>query len=310
MAIGSAPISKSDLSTPSGLNVLERGLRKVFFDIYDLMDDQYSQIFTEVGSSKGTETDQVMYGFSQFPVKSEGAPLNYDSAGSAWNKLYTHEEFQLGYAVTRIAREDELYGYLNRLPAALARSAQYTREVNAMTLFNNLAATVYAAGGSNYTLLSTTHFRADGGVRSNTFAVPMDLSIEALGSGLALFRTQMLDQRGLKYNVQPEILLVGPSDEMLAYRLVESEFQPQGNDNDINAVKRHRRLRVMVSDFMTDDGRWFLLAPKDRTALVYFNKEPVTNDRFDDVNTGNMNMSARYRSSSGATDITGVFGST
>jgi hypothetical protein len=67
----------------------------------------------------------------------------------------------------------------------------------------------------------------------------------------------------------------------------------------------------MVSDFITDDGRWFLVAPKAKIPwLVWFNRAPISKERFDDVNTGNMNESCRWRSSSGATDITGIWGST
>ena len=304
------------MTTSSGLNVLERGLHKLFFLTYDNLGNQFETIFNVEGSDKQTETDQVMSGFGLFGTKAEGAPLTFDGAQSAWNKVYTHDEYQNGFAVTEVAMEDELYGFIKRLPVSLARAAAYTREVRAMDLFNSLASTVYTAGGSNYVLLRTgastsnTHFRVDGGLFGNSPASPVDLDIAALEAALAQWRTGMVDQRGFKSDVQPEILLVGPTDEMIAHRTINSMLQPGTNDNDVNAVRVRRNLRVMVSDFMTDDGRWFLLAPKARTGMQYFNRVPVSFRKFDDNLTGNMNHTCRYRVSSGATHVTGIFGST
>lgn len=316
MPVGPSPISKSHLTTSSGLNVLERGLHKLFFLTYDNLGDQFSQIFNIEGSDKQTETDQVMSGFGLFGTRAEGSPLNYDTGQSAWNKVYTHDEFQSGFAVTEVAMEDELYGYIKRLPVSLARAAAYTREVRAMDLFNSLGTTVYTADGTGYVLLRTgasaanTHFRVDGGLFGNSPAAPIDLSIEGLEAALSQWRTGMVDQRGLKLDVQPEILLVGPTDEFIAHRVLMSQLQPGGNDNDVNAVKARRNLRVMVSDFLTDDGRWFLLAPKARTGMMYYNRVAVSFRKFDDNNTGNLNHSCRYRVSSGATHPVGIWGTT
>lgn len=289
--------------------LMERGIRKVFFEEYSFFDRVFPEIYNVVSSEKRQETDVMTFGLGTFQLKPEGNAPVFDVGGVAWSKVYTHLTWSLGLEITQEAREDDLYGLMENLGRELGRTAAYTQEVQAASIFNDLSATVYTAGGSNYTLLSTAHYRADGGTWSNRPAVATDLSIESLETALAAWRSGMVDQRGRKINPQPEILLVGPGDELLAHRLLTATLRPGGNDNDPNAVRERRNLRVVVWDQMTDDGRWFLLAPKKQRALHWFNRKALAVRRADEDRTGNMLMIGRYRESHGATHVTGIYGS-
>src|SRR5437868_4190091 len=119
----------------------------------------------------------------------------------------------------------------------------------------------------------------------------------------------MVDQRGRKVTIRPEVLMVGPSDEWVAHRLLESDKRPFGGDNDVNAVKERRRLRIFVADFMTDDSRWFLLANKRFTGLRYNLRAKREMRRRDDPRTGNLLLVGRYRESHGASHPYGIYGS-
>jgi hypothetical protein len=303
-----SPMTRAHITT-----LLERGVRQAYVDEYDLAGNQYGMIFNEQGSDKATETDVIWGGVSQYELQAENDTFNYDNGQEAWTKTYVHLEYTKGVQISRIAMEDELYGVLRKFSnfgGNLGAAGAYTKEVLAMTVFNNLSATVYTAEGTAYTLLSTTQFRVDGGVWANTPTSPLDLSYEAVETALALWRVNMVDQRGLKIMVQPAVLLVGPSDEFLAKRIVLSQLRPGGNDNDLNVVRTERDLKVMVSDFLTDDGRWFLLAPKAKTGLNFFNRRPTRVDRFDTDETGAMNMVGNFRVSSGASHVSGIWGTT
>lgn len=289
--------------------LMERGVRKVFFDEYDRFQQVYPQLYTVVSSEKRQETDVVTYGLGTYHLKSEGVAPQFDTGGVAWTKVYTHQTYALGCSVTLEAREDDLYGMVENIGRRLGKNAAYTQEVNAASVFNNLSDTVYTAAGTNYTLLSTAHYLSTGATWSNRPTVATDLSIESLETALAAWRTGMVDQRGLKINAPPEILLVGPSDELLADRLLNSVDRPGSADNDLNAVKRRRNLRVVVWDQMTDDGRWFLLAPKTDRALHWFNRKSVEVRRSDDPLTWNLSMIGRYRESHGLSHPTGIYGS-
>lgn len=290
-------------------SLLERGIRKVFMDAYDLVDNQYEQLYNDGNSVKRTETDVVTAGLGTFQLKTEGNAPYFDAGQQAWTKTYTHNTYALGTEITEEGIEDDLYDYYMSIGRELGKAAAYTRQVEAMDLFNNLSATVYTADGSNYTLLSETHFRADGGTWANTFDSATDFSPEALEAALTLFRTEQKDQRGRKLTVRPSVLLVGPTDAWAAWRCTESINRPGGNDNDPNVLRTKANLTVMVSDFLSDDGRWFLLAPKQHTALVYFDRVGTEMRRRDDSRTGNLLMISRYRESHGTTHVTGIFGS-
>jgi phage major head subunit gpT-like protein len=289
--------------------LLELGVRETYFNEYDLYGDQYKRFYVTKDSKKRTETDVMLAGLSTFQPKVEGVSPFFDAGTQAWTKAYTAVTWALGLEITEEGIEDDLYGYYERMGGELGIAAAYTREVEAMDLFNNLTATVYSAGGSNFTLLSTSQFRADGGAWSNQLSGGADLSIESLETLLTQWRTGMLDQRGRKMNEPPATLLVGPSDEWIAHRIVMTDKRPESQLNDVNVVKARRNLTVEVSDFMTDDGRWFLLARKERTGLRYNDRRPNTMRRRDDPRTGNMLMVASYRESHGASPVYGIMGS-
>lgn len=304
MALKASPIGRSHVAT-----TLERIVRKVYFDEYDKRGNQYDALFNIAGMDKQTVTDVVQAGVGQFQLQAEGGPWNYDTGQEAWNRTYTALEYSLGIQMTRVMIEDELYGFAKKIGGNLGRAAAYTREVLAATLFNSLSATVYTAESTAYTLLSTTHFLVTGDTWSNRPATSVDLSNEALESALAAFRTNMVDQRGLKQNISPRWLVVGPQDEFLGARILESDKRQGTADNDINAIARRRNLELFVWDFLTDDTRWFLVAEKGDTAITWLNRRATRMDRFDDTANGNVNMVGSFRSASGATHVGGVYGS-
>lgn len=304
MALAGTPMTRNHIP-----DLLELGIRKAYIDMSDLIPSQYEFIYNINVSKKKTETEVVTGGLGLFQQKAEGASPYFDNGQEAWSKAYVANCWSLGIEVTKEGMEDDLYNYYTSMGGELGKSGRYTMNVEAWDLFNSLSATVYTAGGSNYTLLSTTHFRVDGGTWSNRPTVATDLSIESLETLLTQWRTGMVDQRGRKLGMQPKYLMVGPSDESIAYRILNSDKRPFGNDNDPNFVKTQRNLQVLVADYMTDDGRWFLLADKPYTGLQYNLRVGQEMERRDDSRTGNMLMVARYRESHGASHTGGIMGS-
>ena len=304
MALISSPMSRANIP-----DLLELGIRQVFVSEYELVDNQYEQIYNVVGSRKRQERDVFTSGLGTFQVKSEGRSPFFDSGQEAWLKTYIHNTWALGIEITQEGMEDDLYDFYMSMGKELGRAGAYTQQVEAFDLFNNLTATVYTANSTNYTLLSTTQFRADGGSWPNRLTNPTDLSIESLETALSTWRTSMLDQRGRKTLIRPKYLMVGPSDEWVAHRILMTEYRPGSADNDVNAVKARRDLQIFVADFLTDDGRWFLLADKPQTGLRYNLRVKREVQRRDDSRTGNLLMVSRYRESHGASHVYGVFGS-
>jgi hypothetical protein len=285
-------------------------VRKWYYNEYDLISktSYFRRVFDVQSSVKQVETDGVLAGIGLFPEKPEGANYEYDSPQQAYTVVYRHHTFALGLSFTKEAQEDELYGLIPKSGKELGRAAAYSQEVSAWSLFNNLTATVYTADASNYTLLGS-QFRVDGGTWTNQLSTNADLSIESLELMLSEWVTGMVDQRGLMNLTMPKFLIHGPADKYLAYRLTRSVQQPQTNDNDINAVRAMDDLIPICVPFLTNDGRWFIVGGPGETGLVYFDRVGMSVDRFDTPENGNVNMVARFRSSSGATHPAAIMGS-
>jgi hypothetical protein len=290
-------------------DLLERGIRKVYFEEYDLRDKEFERLYKRTGSQKRQERDVVTAGLGLFRPKAEGNSPQFDVAQEAWLKTYLHQTYALGIEVTEEGMEDDLYSFYTGMGKELGRAAYYTQEVNAADIWNDFTQVAYTAGGVNYGLLSTSHYRVDGDTWANRPTVAFDLSIDSLETALTQWRTGMVDQRGRKIMPQPAFLVHGPSDEMLADRLLNTVQRPQSADNDVNPVKRRRNLQPFTWDFLVDDGRWFLVADKGDTGLTYFDRVGHMMRRHDDPRTGNILMVGRYRSSWGTAHVTGIYGS-
>lgn len=304
MALQVSPMSRDGIP-----DMMELGIRKVFTDSYRLYDDVLEEIYNRTGSSKRQETDLYGSGLSVFHRKDEGMAPYFDTMQEAWKKVFLHATFALGTEITEEGMEDDLYRFYLGIGREMGKAAAYTRQVEGMDLFNNLSAELYNAESTSYTLLSTAHFRVDGGTWPNRPTNQVDLTSESLETALTDWSKNMLDQRGRRQNIRPATLMVGFSDEWTAHRILMSQKRPGGNDNDPNAIRDRRSLRLFVNPFLNDDGRWFLLAQKSDTGLVYFDRANTEMRRRDDSRTGNMLMIGRYRESHGSTHPYGIYGS-
>ena len=93
------------------------------------------------------------------------------------------------------------------------------------------------------------------------------------------------------------ILLVPPAQEMLADRIVNSTGLPGSADNDRNAIKARRNIRIVVNPHLTDSDAWFLLASnKALHGLVNIDRLGITMaPAMQDPRTGNRIYKVRFR---------------
>lgn len=199
---------------------------------------EFDAIFNIRGSVKQRERDVVVGGFGVMSQLEEGDIPVMDAGNEAWIQPYNHLTWALGFKITQVAQEDELYGVYPRFASELARSAVYTQEIQAMATFNNLSATAYTTpSGATFPLLSTAQYRIDDGTWSNKLASGADLSIESLELLLTQWRTGMVDLRGRKLATEPRVLMVGPSDRFVAERIIQSTQRPGTANNDKNTIQ-------------------------------------------------------------------------
>jgi hypothetical protein len=291
------------------LKELLPGLNALFGLEYGKYENEHAEIYETETSERSFEEETKLSGFSAAPVKNEGSAIAYDNAQEAFTARYTHETIALGFSLTEEAIEDNLYDSLSgRYTKALARAMAYTKQVKAANVLNNGFNNAFA-GGDGVSLFSTQHPLVSGGVNSNTPATQADLNETSLENAVIQIAA-WTDERGLLIAAKPRKLIVPPSLQFVATRLLETELRVGTADNDINAIKNNGSIPegYTVNNYLTDTNAWFLTTDVPN-GMKHFVRVPLQNSMDGDFDTGNVRYKARERYSFGFSDPLGMFGS-
>ena len=289
--------------------LLEPGLRKIFLETYNEKPEQYSSILNVLSSQKAIETDLRMGGFSMWNQKGSLDAVEYEDPTTTDTVLYKPVTFAKGFQIEKEIVDDEQYQIINKMPKALARSARSTIETEAAKIFNN----AFTASPSNYkgeALIANNHVRLDGGTTTNLASGVLNETNLELALKLA---HEQVDERGLKIQMNPDILIVPRALEYQAIKLMESTLStvPGGAaafaKNDINAIRG--RLKVVVLDYLTSATNWFI-ADSQVHQLNFFWREKLSFKNETDFDTDVAKYKGRMRFSYGWSDHRGIIGST
>jgi len=291
------------------LKELLPGLNALFGLSYATYQEEHKEIYETETSERSFEEETKLSGFSAAPVKNEGSAIAYDNGQEAWTARYNHETIAQGFSLTEEAIEDNLYDSLSaRYTKALARSMAYTKQVKAAAVLNNGFTAGYN-GGDGVPLFSNAHPLVSGGTNSNIPSTAADLnetSLEAAVIQISLWT----DERGLLIAAKPKKLVVPPSLQFVATRLLETELRVGTNDNDINAIKNNGSVSegYTINHYLTDTNAWFLTTDVPN-GMKHFVRTTLTNSMDGDFDTGNVRYKSRERYSFGWSDPLGMYGS-
>jgi hypothetical protein len=291
------------------LKELLPGLNALFGLEYAKYGEEHKEIYETESSERSFEEETKLSGFSAAPVKNEGSAIAYDNGQEAWTARYNHETIAQGFSLTEEAIEDNLYDSLSaRYTKALARSMAYTKQVKAAAVLNNGFTSGYN-GGDGVPLFSASHPLVSGGTNSNIPSTAADLnetSLEAAVIQISLWT----DERSLLIAAKPRKLIVPPSLQFVATRLLETELRVGTNDNDINALKNNGSIPegYAINHFLTDTNAWFLTTDVPN-GMKHFERVPLQNSMDGDFDTGNVRYKSRERYSFGWSDPLGMYGS-
>jgi hypothetical protein len=291
------------------LKELLPGLNALFGLEYKKYGEEHKEIFEQESSERSFEEETKLSGFSAAPVKNEGSALAYDNAQEAWTARYVHETIAMGFSLTEEAMEDNLYDSLSsRYTKALARAMAYTKQVKAASILNNgfSSAVTY---GDGQALFSTAHPLVSGGTNSNRPTTGADLNETSLEAAVIQI-AGWTDERSLLIAAKPRKLVVPPSLQFVAERLLKTELRVGTTDNDINALKSMGSIPegFTVNHYLTDTNAWFLLTDVPN-GLKHFVRTPMQTGMDADFDTGNARYKARERYSFGVSDPLGAYGS-
>ena len=291
------------------LKELLPGLNALFGLEYARYGEEHKEIYETETSERSFEEETKLSGFSAAPVKNEGSAIQYDNAQEAWTTRYNHETIALGFSITEEAIEDNLYDSLSaRYTKGLARAMAYTKQVKAASVLNNGFSAAYS-GGDGVALFSTSHPLVGGGTNSNTPSTQADLNETSLESAVIQI-AGWTDERGLLIAAKPRKLIVPPSLQFVATRLLETKLRVGTNNNDINALENNGSIPdgYTQNHFLTDVNAWFLTTDVPN-GMKHFERTPLQNSMDGDFDTGNVRYKARERYSFGWSDPLGIWGS-
>jgi hypothetical protein len=298
------------------LKELLPGLNALFGMEYARYGEQHKEIYETETSERSFEEEVKLSGFSAAPVKNEGSAISYDNAQEAWSTRYNHETIALGFSITEEAVEDNLYDSLSaRYTKSLARAMAYTKQVKAAAVLNNGFNGGYLGGdgvslfGYNSSSALVNHPLISGGTNANTPSTQADLNETSLEAAVIQIAA-WTDERGLLIAAKPKKMIVPPSLQFVATRLLETNLRVGTTDNDINAIKNNGSVPegYTVNNFLTDNNAWFLTTDVPN-GLKHFVRTPLQNSMDGDFDTGNVRYKARERYSFGWSDALGIWGS-
>ena len=291
------------------LKELLPGLNALFGMEYARYGEEHKEIYETETSERSFEEETKLSGFSAAPVKNEGSAISYDNAQEAWTTRYNHETIALGFSITEEAIEDNLYDSLSaRYTKSLARAMAYTKQVKAAAVVNNGFSAAYP-GGDGVALFSTAHPLISGGVNSNRPSTAADLNETSLEAAVIQIAA-WTDERGLLIAAKPKKLIVPPSLQFVATRLLETSLRVGTTDNDINALKNNGSIPegYTVNHYLTDVNGWFLTTDVP-DGMKHFERVALDTKMDGDFDTGNVRYKARERYSFGWSDPLGMYGS-
>lgn len=297
------PITRANIAEE-----LEPGLNAIFDKEYGQYADQHSEIFDTYTSERAYEEEVLWTNFGPAQVKPEGTPYTYDTAQEGFVVRYYHEPIGLAFAITKEAVDDNLYAPASaRLTRALARSMAHTKQVKAAAVLNNGFNSSFT-GGDAKELFATDHPNSDGSTFANEPTTAADLSessLESMWIQLAGYK----DDRGLNIEVHPRKLIVPPALVFVAKRLLESEYRPGTDLNDINASKDMLFPDGWcVNHRLTDTDAWFVKTDVP-DGLKYFVRNGMETGVEGDFETDNLRYKAYERYSFSWTNPMGAWGS-
>ena len=217
-------------------SIVEPILNEAFDGVYDQRADEWKQVFVQQqGIPRNYHEEPVLYGFGAAPELPDGTPVTYQAGGVLFLQRYVYKVYGLAFALTKVLVEDGDHIRIGQTYAKhLAQSLIETKETLCANVLNR-AFTAGYNGGDGVPLVATSHPIA-AGTFSNQLNTPAALSQTSLEQLLIQIRNAV-DNNGKRIRLNPEKLVVSPSNVFQAEVLLKSVLRTGTADNDINPVK-------------------------------------------------------------------------
>ena len=297
----------SVINSSSFAKALWPGVNAWWGRAYDEYPVEYTKLFDTYKSRKQFEEDVGISSFGLAVIKSEGAPVTFDSERQSFITRYSHLVYALGFAITREIYEDDQYDVVGQRKAqGLAFSMRQTKEVVAANVYNR-AFNASFVGGDGVALLANNHPNFAGGTWSNLLTTAADLS-EASLEQAAIDIAGLQNDRGLTIAIKPKTLIIPRQLMFEADRILKSDGRVGTDANDLNALKTRGVIpEIVVNHYLTDVDAWFIRT-NVKEGMKYWERRADEFGVDEDFDTENAKYKATARYSFGWTDPRCLYG--
>lgn len=308
------PIASNTHVSENFSKLLYPGLRKVFFETYGELPEQFPNIYNVETSSSATETDYGLGAFGDWEERtSETDTVDYAKIKDSGEVTYRHKAFTKGFMIGRELYDDEKYGQMKKMSKALARAGRAKVEKDAIQILTKgfKGKTGAIKGRDKLELFHDAHTLCDSAKTCSNMLTEV-LSEASLKKAIQLMASQ-LDEAGNLIQMKATKLIVPPALEDTALRLLHSTLLPGTNNNDTNEYLENR-MKVVVMDYLStsaggDDKYWFL-QDGERHELNFFWRIKPEFKNTEDFDTFVAKYRGYMRYSYGFSDWRGMVGST
>ena len=264
----------------------------------------WSQVYKTRKSNMALERLASMRYLPIAAIKNEGAPTAADNAsGERYVYNQEHDEIGLMFAITRKAIDDNLYK-TEFGPNAMGLRNAFLRfeEVRGADVINTATTYNAAVGGDGKALAATDH-PVDGGTFSNLASPAASLNETSLLNAQIAINADFRDNANQRMNAKPRRLLIPPTLQPTAIRLLETTLRPGTANNDVNAILSTQGGipdGYLIWNYLTSNFGWQILTDQD--GLIHFDRVAYESDMSVEFTTDNLLVKGYMRDSFGYND--------
>lgn len=279
---------------------------KAWFGLeYRKVEPTWAKYFERETSTKFQErvTEGTTFGLA--PIKTEGAPIQYDSDGQGYTSLFTHVVYGLGYIVTEEELEDNQYDELSRKRSSnLAWSMNTTAEYVHGNVFNRGFDTAYPIG-DGAALFSDSHPTLSG--NQSNLLTAADFSETAMEDATKK-AWRLTNNRGIPIAAGIKRIIINPEDAFNVTRVLNSVLQSGSSMNNINALNAMGIVpEVVTSKYLTDLDSWYAQTDIPNGLMSMWRRD-VALSKDNDFDTNNAKAKSTMRFSCGVGDWRAILG--
>jgi len=300
--VGNVPISAQNFS-----NLMAPGVREVFFNSYDdtvRTESMVPRLYRMLGSTRQNEYTLSISAMGDFEDFDATGQITYDDIAEGYKATFTHKAWTKGIRITRKAKQNDLYGIFDDLPAQRGIAAARTREKHGASPFNGAFAGT--SGPDSLSLCNSAHTSPVDGV-ANQSNTGTDTLSKTTVSSARLAMKKFYGLNGERIGVKGDMILANMDKEQDAWEIISSKGEPETDNN--NANFHYGKYKLAVWDDLTSQYDWFMIDSKlMKLNLLWFDRNKIELNQDTAFNTYEARYSAYMEYSYGWRDYIWIYG--